>query len=487
MAREQDRINPLAAIAPDVAPQPTPHVIQTSSARIPTPEGVFSLRYFRNNLDQKEHLAITLGEIDGADGALTRIHSECFTGDVMGSLRCDCGPQLHRAMEMIAEAGQGIILYLRQEGRGIGLEEKLKAYNLQDQGYDTVDANLLLGHDADERDYTVAAHMLQSLGVRSVRLITNNPGKLESLTELGIQVAERVPIQIPANAENRSYLATKVKRMRHMLHLEPPSGEAIPGGPGDAVAAGSLGQEHPQRRHAALFRQIEEEAHSFYAAQGHPYVTLSYAQSLDGSISARPDQPLAISGPESLAWTHSLRASHQAILIGIGTALADNPSLTVRLAQGASPLPVVLDSHLRLPVDATLFSLHPHVVIATTASPECPQAQTLTQAGATLLHLPADQAGQVALPPLLKALGERGIASLMVEGGSEVITHFWQQGLVNLAVITVAPILLGGVGAVRAPLYQANGQGLIYPSLRATQTFQAGRDLILWGRVGSDH
>jgi 3,4-dihydroxy 2-butanone 4-phosphate synthase/GTP cyclohydrolase II len=453
--------------------------VQTSSARIPTPEGVFFLRYFHNSLDQKEHLALTLGEIDGDGPVLTRIHSECFTGDVMGSLRCDCGPQLHRAMEMIAEAGRGVILYMRQEGRGIGLEEKLKAYNLQDQGYDTVDANLLLGHGADERDYTAAAHMLQSLGVRSVRLLTNNPGKLESLASLGIQVEERVPIQIPANAENRGYLATKVKRMRHMLRLDPAStSQEMPDEPL---------REHPQRQHGHLFHQLAEEAQAFHAAQNRPYVTLSYAQSLDGSISARPDQPLAISGPESLAWTHSLRASHQAILIGIGTALADDPSLTVRMAQGADPVPVVLDSHLRLPVDARLFSLHPHILLATTASPTCAKAQALADAGATLIHLPADKEGQVALAPLLAVLGQQGIASLMVEGGGEVITHFWQQGLANLAVITVAPILLGGVGAIRAPLYQMNGQGLIFPSLRATQTFQAGRDLILWGRVGSDH
>src|SRR5690606_20991025 len=128
-----------------------------------------------NTSDDKEHLAICKGDLASADEVLVRIHSECFTGDVMGSLRCDCGEQLERSLAMVADAGVGVVLYMRQEGRGIGLLSKLQAYNLQDQGYDTVDANLMLGHEADERDYTLAARMLEELGVKAVRLITNNP------------------------------------------------------------------------------------------------------------------------------------------------------------------------------------------------------------------------------------------------------------------------------------------------------------------------
>jgi 3,4-dihydroxy 2-butanone 4-phosphate synthase/GTP cyclohydrolase II len=186
-------------------------------ARIPTPDGLFQLCLYANNQDAKEHLALIYGEVEGESHVLTRIHSECFTGDVLGSLRCDCGEQLQRAMRMIAVEGRGVILYLRQEGRGIGLLGKLRAYNLQDAGYDTVDANLKLGHQADERDYTPAARMLRDLGVGSVRLITNNPTKVEALERLGVPVRERVPIQPTVHGHNAHYLDTKVRRMRHLL------------------------------------------------------------------------------------------------------------------------------------------------------------------------------------------------------------------------------------------------------------------------------
>ncbi|HWK53346.1 MAG TPA: GTP cyclohydrolase II [Hyphomicrobiales bacterium] len=192
-------------------------VCRKTTARIPTRHGNFQLCYFSNTLDDKEHLAFCMGDVAATDQVLVRIHSECFTGDVLGSLRCDCGEQLQRSMAMVAAAGCGIILYMRQEGRGIGLLSKLQAYNLQDQGYDTVDANLMLGHGADERDYTLAARMLEDLGVRKIRLITNNPLKIHALEAEGIQVVERVPLAVPANAENAHYLLTKAQRMEHLL------------------------------------------------------------------------------------------------------------------------------------------------------------------------------------------------------------------------------------------------------------------------------
>jgi len=187
--------------------------------RIPTEEGSFQLCLYDNDNDHKEHMALVFGDVRGED-VLVRVHSECFTGDVLGSQRCDCGPQLHYAMDAIANEGRGIVLYLRQEGRGIGLAEKLRAYNLQDQGLDTVDANLELGHQADEREYDIAVAMLQDLGVESVRLLTNNPAKIESLTELGMPVNEREPILIQPNDENIHYLATKAERMRHLFAFE---------------------------------------------------------------------------------------------------------------------------------------------------------------------------------------------------------------------------------------------------------------------------
>lgn len=194
-----------------------PTVTRMACARIPTEFGDFQLCYYNNSLDTKEHLAFYMGDLASAGSVLVRVHSECFTGDVLGSRRCDCGEQLKRSMALVASEGLGVVLYMRQEGRGIGLLEKLRAYNLQDQGYDTVDANLMLGHDADERDYTLAACMLEELGVTSVRLMTNNPSKIAALKDKGIDVVERVPLEIPANTDNAGYLLTKVKRMDHQL------------------------------------------------------------------------------------------------------------------------------------------------------------------------------------------------------------------------------------------------------------------------------
>ena len=189
------------------------------STRIPTEEGSFQLSLYDNDNDHKEHMALIFGDVRGKD-VLVRVHSECFTGDVLGSQRCDCGPQLHYAMDAVANEGRGVVLYLRQEGRGIGLAEKLRAYNLQDEGLDTVDANLALGHQADEREYDIAVAMLKDLGVESVHLLTNNPAKIESLTALGMPVDERVPILIQPNDENIHYLATKAERMRHLFAFE---------------------------------------------------------------------------------------------------------------------------------------------------------------------------------------------------------------------------------------------------------------------------
>jgi GTP cyclohydrolase II len=196
-------------------------ITQMTCARVPTVAGEFQLCLYLDNQSDKEHLALVMGEVADQRDVLVRIHSECFTGDALGSLRCDCGDQLHQAMRLIAEEGTGVLVYLRQEGRGIGLLDKLRAYNLQDVGYDTVDANLLLGHQADERDYTVAALILKDLGVVSVRLLTNNPDKIESLHKLDVSVTTRVPLQPRVTTENAAYLTAKAERMNHLFNLAP--------------------------------------------------------------------------------------------------------------------------------------------------------------------------------------------------------------------------------------------------------------------------
>lgn len=192
-------------------------VTRMVSARVPNVEGEFDLALYMSNRDDKEHLALIFGNVNDQHDVLVRVHSECFTGDVLGSRRCDCGEQLQKSMHIIAEAGCGVMIYLRQEGRGIGLLNKLRAYNLQDQGYDTVDANLALGHQADEREYDIAALILDDLKIKSVRLITNNPHKIESLTALNINITDRVELHTTVYPDNLAYLRTKAERMNHLL------------------------------------------------------------------------------------------------------------------------------------------------------------------------------------------------------------------------------------------------------------------------------
>ncbi|WP_301875658.1 GTP cyclohydrolase II [Limosilactobacillus oris] len=183
--------------------------------KLPSAYGDFRLRRFAG-----DNLALIKGDLTGEEPVMVRLHSECFTGDVLGSLRCDCGPQLHAAMERINATGRGVVLYLRQEGRGIGLENKLRAYRLQEQGYDTVEANEQLGFRPDERQYDLAAKMLKQLGVRRVALLTNNPDKISQLRLDGIEIARRVPLEIQPNRYDRRYLATKKEKFHHLLTLE---------------------------------------------------------------------------------------------------------------------------------------------------------------------------------------------------------------------------------------------------------------------------
>ncbi|NLG46170.1 MAG: bifunctional 3,4-dihydroxy-2-butanone-4-phosphate synthase/GTP cyclohydrolase II [Gordonia sp.] len=196
------------------------HVDRVADARIPTEHGTFRAVGYQSSFDEAEHVALVMGDIaaDGGEDVLVRVHSECLTGDVFGSLRCDCGPQLDAAMEMVGREGRGVILYMRgHEGRGIGLMHKLQAYQLQDNGADTVDANLELGLPADARDYGLGAQILVDLGVRSMRLLTNNPAKRVGLDGYGLEIVERVAMPIRANAENLRYLRTKRDRMGHVL------------------------------------------------------------------------------------------------------------------------------------------------------------------------------------------------------------------------------------------------------------------------------
>jgi 3,4-dihydroxy 2-butanone 4-phosphate synthase/GTP cyclohydrolase II len=291
----------------------------------------------------------------------------------------------------------------------------------------------------------VAAHILRFLQVDQVRLLTNNPSKLEGLRQLGIDVVARDPLQVPPNAENAGYLAAKAHRMRHLLTLE-----------ADLLANPGRVASRPE----------------------HPYVTLSYAQSLDGAISLRRGQPTPLSGPQALAMTHQLRAEHDAILVGIGTVLADDPRLTVRLVSGPDPQPVVVDSQLRLPPTARLMQNPRPPWIATTAAADPGREAALVAAGARVLRLPG-QPGQVDLPALLHHLHQLGIGSLMVEGGAAIINNFLAARLVDHLVVTVTPALLGGLPAV----HNLGPAGTGLPRLQQPHYQQLGRDLIVSGDV----
>lgn len=190
--------------------------VRGAAARLPTPWGVFQVVAYRDIRSGKEHAALVAGSVQGGRAVLARVHSECLTGEAFHSLRCDCGPQLEESLRRLAAEG-GVLLYLRQEGRDIGFIDKVAAYELQDQGLDTVDANLRLGHPIDGRTYDAARDMLRDLGVGSVRLLTNNPAKVEALRSFGIDVVERVPLEVEPQAANQGYLAAKKARMGHLL------------------------------------------------------------------------------------------------------------------------------------------------------------------------------------------------------------------------------------------------------------------------------
>ena len=210
------RSAPPAARVKRVA-KPKAHAVRAAEAQLPSRLGRFRIIVYRDIPTGKEHAAIVKGDVGGAGPVLVRIHSECLTGDIFGSLRCDCGPQLEESLRRIEADGKGVVLYLRQEGRDIGLTNKILAYELQEQGRDTVEANVELGHPVDARSYDAARDMLNDLGVAKIRLLTNNPAKMDALRELGFTCVERVPLEVKSNPFNQGYLDTKKRKMGHLF------------------------------------------------------------------------------------------------------------------------------------------------------------------------------------------------------------------------------------------------------------------------------
>jgi len=394
-------------------------VREVASVSLPTEFGEFRARAFECH-SGFVYLALTRGDVAGAGPVLARLHSECLTGDALGSVRCDCGVQLRLALRTIAAEGRGVLVYATgHEGRGIGLVNKLRAYLEQERGADTVDANLRLGLPVDARDYGEAAAVLTALGVRSVSLLTNNPAKVDGLRAAGIAVEAVLPIPTAANVRNLDYLRTKTVRMRHVA----PAGEALPLlGPAPPDVARLLGRVEPR--------------------PGRPYVVLKYAQTLDGRIASRTGDSKWISGEAERRISHALRAASDAVLVGVGTVVQDDPRLTVRMVPGVSPLRVVLDSTLRIPAPALILEEDAPTLVVTTDRSPAPRRAALRARGVAVEPVPEGPGG-VDLAAALALLAGLGVRCLLVEGGAKVITSLLRGGFVDRLVVSVSGTIIG--------------------------------------------
>jgi GTP cyclohydrolase II len=400
-------------------------VLEVASVPLPTPYGEFLARAFETP-GGHVYLALCRGDLTDGAPVLTRLHSECLTGDALGSLRCECGVQLRTALQAVNAEGRGLVLYLTgHEGRGIGLANKLRAYMEQDRGADTVDANLALGLPADSREYADAAAVLRALDVDSVRLLSNNPGKVAGLRQAGVHVSDVIPLATAAQVRNRRYLATKVSRFGHLR----PAGADLIEAPPTPVDIGVLvGNAEPRT--------------------DRPYVLVKYAQTLDGRIATVTGDSKWISGEGERQVSHALRAACDAVLVGAGTARTDDPQLTVRLVPGASPIRVLLDPSLSVPPTAKLFAPGAATMVYTTAASMGARSASLQAAGVAVRMVPASPDG-VDLLAVLADLRSMGVQTLMVEGGASVITSLINGGLVDRLVVSISPTVIGsGVEAV---------------------------------------
>jgi GTP cyclohydrolase II len=389
---------------------------------LPTPYGAFDARTFQCG-SGVVYLALVMGDLgDGVD-VLTRLHSECLTGDALSSLRCDCGIQLHAALRAIAAEGRGVLVYaIGHEGRGIGLINKLRSYAEQDVGADTLDANLRLGLVVDGRDYREGASVLRALGLTSVRLLTNNPSKVAGLRAANLSVSSVEPLRTTPHTRNFAYLRTKERRLGHVRPM------------GDLVADDSP-LVLPAVDTSVLLGHVSPHA-------TRPYVVLKFAQTIDGRIATSTGDSKWISGDGERRISHALRAACDAVLVGIGTVLHDDPQLTVRMVAGASPRRVVLDSTLRIPPTAKLLEPDAPTTIFTTDRSDPRRHDGLRARHINVQVLPTG-AGGVDVHAALSALREAGVETLLVEGGAKVITSMLAARVVDRLVVGVAPTIIG--------------------------------------------
>ena len=429
-----------------------PETRELMHVTLPTPYGQFQTHVFESSTGFV-HLALVKGQVSGRSRVLTRLHSECLTGDALGSLRCDCGIQLQLAMRMIAAAGEGVLVYTTgHEGRGVGLVNKLRAYIEQDGGADTVDANVQLGLPVDARRYDDVAAVLHGLGVASIRLLTNNPTKVDTLRGLGIPVDNTVPLSISPHTRNLRYLRTKRARLGHLDAVGEPL-PAVAGQPPDV--ADLIGTVHPRT--------------------DRPYVVLKYAQTLDGRIATASGDAKWISGEAERAVSHGLRAACDAVLVGVGTVVQDDPQLTVRMVPGASPVRVVLDSTLRTPPDAKVLGDAAPTMVVTTERARRSARRHLTNRHIAV-HVVREGPDGVDLGAALARLRALGVESLLVEGGARVITSLLRGGVVDRLVVGIAPTIIGaGTEAVGDLRIGTVAEGI---QLRNGRVCAAGDDVL---------
>jgi GTP cyclohydrolase II len=424
---------------------------------IGTAAGEFVLRAFECG-SGFVYLALVKGELGDGSDVLTRIHSECLTGDALGSLRCDCGIQLRTSLRAIAAEGRGVLVYATgHEGRSIGLVEKLRAYVLQENGLDTVEANYRLGLPADGRSYRDAAACLRLLGVCSVRLLTNNPRKEAGVRQAGVAVDRVIPLPTSPHLRNLDYLAAKERLLSHVE----PAGTPPTDGIGEAVDVAPL---------------LGPAA----ARADRPFVVLKYAQTLDGRIATRTGDSKWISGEHERRISHALRAACDGVLVGVGTVIADDPQLTVRLVAGSTPLRIVLDSRLRLSLGRKILDEGACTLVVTTERSAPERRHELERRGVGVRVVEAAPAG-VDLGQTLAMLREAGVRSLLVEGGAEVITSFLADGLVDRVVVGIAPTIVGAGTEAVGDLHVAR----ISAGLRLTgrSVYTAGDDVLVAGDV----
>lgn len=392
---------------------------QVAWVRLPTRFGEFDAAAFECG-SPFVYLVLSRGDLRDAHQVLTRLHSECLTGDALGSVRCDCGVQLRTALQAIAAEDHGVVIYATgHEGRGIGLVNKLRAYFEQERGADTVDANLRLGLPVDSRSYAEAAEVLRALGVRSVRLLTNNPAKVDGLRSAGIAVDEVRPIPVASHVRNLDYLRVKELRLGHLQ----PRGQQL----------SALATAPPD---------VSELLGPVAAPADRPFVVLKYAQTLDGRIATGTGDSKWISGEEERCISHALRAACDAVLVGVETVAQDDPRMTVRMVPGSSPLRIVVDSTLRIPATANILDGEAPTMVLTTDRSD-PAARKALRARNVAVHVLSEGPGGVDLTAGLIALRSLGVRSLLVEGGAKVITSLLLADLVDRLVVSLSATIIG--------------------------------------------